>query len=241
MPTKVVATTPKEIRLELVIHDALLTRRGLRRMLSALAKVDLAPTHAGMREWPKEEFALDAFVERVAMVASTSSMPSFVRGAKPRYTGFFNPQKTELSFLSLTFPGDPGKAPYVAADALAASLSVEFGFVHPIFEGAGRPWNRVANTTAWELQRYGIEGVCARTYFGPHLVSLVGAKKLAAVGARSTKRGAILDLAPHPWTVELDVLKRRQREVTPVFDRAGVIGDLAENIRGKRWKPAPTR
>jgi hypothetical protein len=208
-------------------------------MLSALASVDLEPTHAGMRESPKDEFELAGFVEQVATKASTSSMPSFVRRSAPKYTGYFNPQRDQLSMVKVTFSGNPGSTPYTAADALAEALAVEFGYVHPIVDGAGRAWNSVANTTEDEFQRLGIEGICARTYFGPHLVSLIGAKRITDAGGRITANGAVLDLAPRPWDAELDALKARQAEVTKAFEPAGVIGDSSDDSRGARWKPVP--
>jgi len=229
--------TPKEIRVGLLTQYPLLDRDGLTRMLSALASVDLDPTHAGMRESPKDEYDLKEFVERVAKNASTSSMPCFDRRKAPKYTGFFNPQREKLSMVDIRFSGKPGATPYTAGDALAEALAIEFGYVHPIFEGAGRPWNAPANTTQDEFQKYGLQGICARTYFGPHLVSMIGAKRITDAGGRITANGAVLDLVPRPWDAELDALKKRQAEVTKAFEPAGVIGDFMDRTAGKRWKP----
>lgn len=228
---------PKEIRIGLLTQYPLLDRDGLERMLSALASVDLEPTHAGLRESPKDEYDLQEFVETVASKASTSSMPCFDRRKAPKYTGFFNPQRDKLSMAKLTFTGKQGATPYTAGDALAEALAIEFGFVHPIVEGAGRPWNAAGNTTQDEFQKYGLQGICARTYFGPHLVSLIGAKRITDAGGRITANGAVLDLAPRPWDADIDTLKARQAEVTKAFDPAGVFGDFMDRTRGKRWKP----
>lgn len=230
---------PKEIRVAMVCSDPLLERVGLERMLAALVSAGAGPTHAGMREAPADAFDMHAFVERVATQASTSSMPSIDRREEPRYTGYFNPQREKLSFVQLHFEGRAAREAFAAADALASALAFELGFAHPIVSGAGRDWNRVANTTAHELQDLGIEGICARTYFGPHLVSLVGADRIRAAGGRLVGPRAILDLAPEPWKTELATLAARQAEVTTAFEPAGVFCDLAERRPGARWTPIP--
>lgn len=233
-------STYKEVRVEMVTLVELGTREGLKRLLEALESIDLAPTHAGLREDPKDAYDRAAFISTVVDKGSTVLVPSIVRRSHARYTGLFTARRGDLSTVKLAFRGDSGATPYTAADTLAGALEPEFGFVHPILAADDEDWNDAGHVKAPELQKVGIFGLCARTIVGPHVAGLFGAARLAEAGARTTSwGGAILDLASRPWDASVDAMRKRRDEAKAALAPAGIFGDFDEETPGPRWKPIP--
>jgi hypothetical protein len=226
-----------EIRVALITRLPMGNALGMERLFQALADVDLEPTHAGLNDKPTDAFDRQVLIAEVIEDDNEMTSPSFWRKKAPKYKGHFNAHTTKPAKVHIDFGGESGATPYTAADAVAKALDAEFGYVQPIHDDGGAPWNSVANLSPGQFQEWGPRGVAARTYFGPHLTALIGAKKLTDLGARAVGKLHVLDLAARPWDAPLDKMVARQAEVTAAL--AGVFGDYKAKKPGARWKPLP--
>lgn len=132
---------------------------------------------------------------------------------------------------------------FLLGDAIAAQLEPEFGIVHPVWLEGSQEYCASGKITALELQKYGPTPVCARTWFGSHLVQLIGSERLFHSGAiiHKTPWGGIqLDLVQHPWEKDLETLSSRQRSVMKYLQPSGVFGDYTQILNyksGPNWIP----
>lgn len=228
------------------------TASGLARLLDAFEhQPTTMPTHWGMDERARNPYDRAAMIAGVTEEANNILVPGLHRRKPPRYQAYFAAYDSGLNYVKIDFgsslkPADLARV-FVLGDTLAEQLTVEFGLVHLIWRLGEQSQNYSAAGVikARDLQQYGLKAPCARTWFGPHLVRLLGRDRLAATGApqHDTAWGAVqFDLTEQPWTADFATLSARQNEVMTRLQPSGIFGDYSNMIRyqpGPRWEPIP--
>lgn len=203
---------PDQIVIGVFTRTPLGSAAGIARLLDALAHDPaFIPTHWGPEERIVNPYGREDLAYHAYAVASAVSMPWIARRSTSRYTGLFTPHRVGLSMVDLVFeqPDDPA-AIFGLGDTLAAMLAPEYAYIHSIWQlGAqSEAYSAAAGIRLHELQRCGPREPCTRTWYGAHLVSLLGRERLEGMGAQSLLWGGmVLDLAPAPWTADFSTLR----------------------------------
>jgi hypothetical protein len=92
---------------------------------------------------------------------------------------------------------------------------------------------------------YGLHSIYARTWFGSHLVKLIGRERLYECGGyvQDTTWGGIrLDLVEEPWNADAETLSIAQKKTRQNLESSAVFGDYSRVLRykpGTNWEPIP--
>ena len=151
------------------------------------------------------------------------------------------------SYIDLAFSGEAAGAAikdiFELGDRLAAQFRADFGVVHPIWKTKLiDPYPSYSGSARFRIDQYdecGPKAVCARTWFGAHVVGLIGRAPLVKLGALETEWGGMrLDLVGSPWASDRATLAARQAEVMTELKASGVFGDYSSPLsctQGARW------
>ncbi|MBC8103618.1 MAG: hypothetical protein H7Z41_13660, partial [Cytophagales bacterium] len=211
----------------------------------------LAPTHWGPDSRTRDLFDRDRLIGEVTAYQSEFYVPVLRRRKAPAYEAFFSAKSSGLNYAELRVKGpvQSADAPrfFALGDALANALTPELAFVHPV-------WNRGEESQLYsasgvlslkELQEYGLNPVCARTWYGSRLVSEIGRERLAQAGLRieNTRGGGVrVDLVQDPSQSDFETLQRRQTEAMAALVPSGLYADYTrfnDFVPGPRWVPIP--
>lgn len=240
------------VRAAIITTMPLRTVQAVSCLLDALERVPaLMPTHWGLDERAREPYTRAAMETAVTALDDDYYVPGFVRRKPPRYQGYFSASNVGLKYVKIQFSAPRAKDLsdiFLLGEILAEQLKAEFGVVHPIWqEGEGGQWySEAAVVDIEELQTCGPQAVAARTWFGPHMVRLVGRAILDRAGAsvQDTSWGGVqLDLVESPWQAGFETLRDRQLAVMAALQPTGVFGDFATPFdckAGPHWQPIPT-
>jgi hypothetical protein len=124
---------------------------------------------------------------------------------------------------------------------LARHLTPLFGTAHPVWLGKGQDYNAASVLCDKELRQFGPGSLCARTWFGPHLVKLIGRERLAgAVHSLIDLPAGVVqaDLLPEPWAHDISDLAPARVRGMAVLAEAEVFGDYSvrrHTKAGRLW------
>src|SRR5262249_52780291 len=144
-------------------------------------------------------------------------------------------QATGLTSIAIDVGATPRPAViYELAGELAERFRAVYGTVHPDVQD-GTKFRAAGNLELEWLQRYGPLAVAARTWYGAHLVGLIGEDRIRAAGVAAPLPwgGLRLDLVPEPWAAGIDTLKQRQAEAVAALAPAQVLGDYSHPVTYK--------
>lgn len=231
-----------------ITKSSLRSCAGLEHLLNAFLRIkELTPTHWGTDERARNPYDHNELLATVSAFKSDFHIPGLHRRQAPRYKAYFSARNQGLNYVSVEFGSSLHlkdlQRVFLLGDAIAAQLEAEFGIVHPVWLEGSQEYCASGKITADELQKYGPTPVCARTWFGSHLVKLIGSKRLFHSGAiiHNTPWGGIqLDLVQHPWESDLETLSSRQRSVIKHLQPSGVFGDYTQILNykpGLNWIP----
>jgi len=94
------------------------------------------------------------------------------RRQPPCYKAFFSARSQGLNNVNKEFGFARMPLIFALGDALAVALEAELGLVHPVWLGSGQEYGASGIINPDELQKYGLNPLCVRTWYGPHLVQL---------------------------------------------------------------------
>ncbi|KYC41491.1 hypothetical protein WA1_15620 [Scytonema hofmannii PCC 7110] len=239
---------PDRVEIIVITKSSLRSCAGLEHLLNAFESIkELTPTHWGTDERAPNPYDRNDLLATVSAFKSDFNMPSLHRRQAPRYKAYFSASDRGLNYVSVEFGSSLQNKDlhrvFLLGDAIAAQLEAEFGIVHPVWLEGSQEYCASGKITASELQKYGPSPVCARTWFGSHLVQLISSKRLFLSGAiiHNTPWGGVqLDLVQHPWKSDLETLSNRQRSVMKHLQPSGVFGDYTQFLNyqpGSNWIP----
>ncbi|MEO7034428.1 MAG: hypothetical protein ABI548_11045 [Polyangiaceae bacterium] len=215
----------------------------LRSVLGALDAEPLCePTHANIDERMRLPYDRASATDFIRQMGGRTLI--LWRANTPKYTGWLNCQPVPVNDLKLDYV-EPRQALlpelFNGATRVASLLQVEYGFVH-------MHWDRQAESLDYDsgirmsvrdLNKYGLSGIHARTWFGPYLVELLGKAFLLSLPlATETSWGGVqLDLEPKPWLADFETLKARHAELMARLCKTGLVG----TFQGApvTWKAGP--
>ena len=241
---------PDKIRLAMFTPMPLCHGAGATALLDGLtADARFAPTHWGENERCRQQYVRADMIAAVGEYPPGHSMPGIARRKAIPYAGYFDADASAAQGIHLDFPAVTREAELAAVfelgRALAAHLRPLFGYVHPVWLGKGQEYNVAGRLDANEFRAFGPRSLCARTWFGPHLVGLLGRERLAASVSmiEDTPGGGVqIDLLPEVWTRDITTLEpARVRGMAALAD-AEVFGDFTVSRRykaGRRWDCPP--
>lgn len=238
-------------RIDLVIVTRELKRNAatLKRLVSALSDAPkFTPTgwsaHDGV---PLSAFDPAVFIKQLGASKSDEATPVIARNKAVKYEGFFGLRNNGLTSIRMTFGSETSdtavKDIFALGDRLAAEFHAEYGVAHPVWKSKPKDkypsYGGSAKFTVDEYEQYGPAAVCARTWFGEHVVGLIGSARLAELGAQETEWGGMqLDLVESPWASDRATLAARQAAVMDALKDSGVFGDYTGfpfYTKGARW------
>jgi hypothetical protein len=213
-----------------------------------------APTNWGKDERARLKYSREEFLSATEIFTEQHYAGISRTKKKPGYRGYFRTGKYGLSKLDIDFAAKSLAEKHLVeayswSMVLADTLQTEFGVVHQI-----RDYKAITNFYGGSghidkdyLQGYGLDAVCARTWFGPHVSSLIGDDLFNECNVPITKTswgGIRLDLIESPWLADDKALMERQDRVMPVLKKSGVFADFSGGIqcrfkKGERWIPIP--
>lgn len=238
---------PDQVEITVITKNSLRCHTALEQLLNAFESIKgFIPTHWGLDERASNPYNRYELIASVSTLKSDFYLPSLQRKQSPRYKAYFSAAFEGLNYVNVEFDTSLSKKylSYVFAlgDAIATNLEAEFGFVHPVWFDGSQEYCASGQITASELQNYGPTPVCARTWFGSHLVKLIGRENLLNSGAiiqDTSWSGIQLDLVQHPWESDLETLSSQQLSVMKYLKRFGIFGDYTqlEYKPGVNWQP----
>lgn len=202
--------------------------------------------------WGPDERAGKAFDPAAVTkwMVKEEGRPGVARRKAPSWNGGWYGLDSGLFEVSVDWeelPEGSAELPFQMADAMAELLAPIWGQVQPAYRGVGPLWNQVSNVSGEGLVKFGPLGVAARTWIGPHVVKLIGDKRLreapASIRAGAGAGGLCLELLPEPWKQDAAALAAKQREVVDYLAPAGIWGDYSKVMKSKpgpSWK-APVK
>jgi hypothetical protein len=212
-------------------------------VLGALdAKPLLTPSHANVDERKRVPYDRALAVETIRRTSERKLI--IWRTNAPKYGGWLNCEPIPVNGLKLNY-SEPGAtllpALFDETTRLAGELEVEYGFVHMHWQRGAEslPYDRGIRMSVRDTSKYGLSGVHARTWFGPHLVGRLGRAFLLSMPlATETPWGGVqLDLAPQPWQADFETLNARRAEVMAQLSGTGLVGVF--NGAPVTWQPGP--
>ena len=242
---------PDRVEIVVMTNASLRTYEGLEQLLNAFERSEeLIPTHWGPDERARNPYQRNQILETVTAFRSEFYMPGLHRRKPPRYKAYFSAKNEDLNYISIEFGSTLRKIDlarvFALGDALATQLKAEFGIVHIVWLTGSQEYCASGRIHASKLQAYGLKPVCARTWFGPYLVDLMGRERLENSGAltQGTPWGGLqMDLVQNPWESDVETLSSRQHAVMQQLLPSGVFGDYTTILAyqpGPNWKPIPT-
>lgn len=237
------AIPPEQYRIKLFTRERLGGARPLGTLLDLLHRHGLDPTHADYELPTKGRFDREALM--AAVTGGRQRIVVLARRKAPTATIVTHAQSSGLTAIGIELAGTLADAelPYRLGDDLAAAFAVEHGVVHPSYPGKW-DFNAAGSIELHMLQEFGPLWPAARTWYGPHMLGLLG-PALARAGGEQVKTpwGAVrVDLMPTPWTAAYGTLVKRQAELQKALAGTGIFGDYRHPIRhrrGPRWTPIP--
>jgi hypothetical protein len=200
---------PDAIFLTFFTYVPLGRTEGVRRLLQAFEEVpNMQPTHWGLEERQRFPYDQDEMVREVGTNTDDFFTPVFRRRKPPRYEAFFASKTQGLSKLEVSF--DPvqdekfTEAVFTLGDALARLLDPELGWVHPVWRlgEESQSYSAAAGLRHAELQKFGLNSICARNWYGRRLTYNMTEEVLSNCGAITQETpwyGMQLDLVERPW------------------------------------------
>ncbi|MDT5062504.1 MAG: hypothetical protein QOH63_2963 [Acidobacteriota bacterium] len=241
---------PDRTLVVVITKTALRSEAGLERLLDAFDNVEgFTPTHWGQDERARDPYDRTQLIREVSSLKGEFGMPGLQRRKPPRYKAYFSAKNGGVKIVNVEFSStlSEKELPRVFSfgDALAEQLKAEFGIVHLAWNEGHQEYNASGVITVDELQKYGPTRVCARTWFGPHIVRLIGEERLRTSGAlvKKTSWGGVqLDLMERPWESNVEALSARQDEVMRQLAPSGIFGDYSQFLnykQGANWVSIP--
>lgn len=246
---------PEAVSITLFSYVPLRTPAGLAGFLDLLDSTPgFTPERWGLDERARNPYNQAERQELIEEVCAEKGMfltPGLRRRKALRYEAYFDAYAGDLGQTWFEFDPGPAEADlprlFEFADALAAYFRPAFGHIHRFWRVGERSqkYNGSAVVTIDDLQRYGLDSVCARTWYGPHLLGLIGLPLLEASGAlvQQTPWGGVqIDLAEQPWEVDPEVLLLAQERVMQTLVTSGAYGDFTDLLHkktGANWVPLP--
>ncbi|MBR8835453.1 MAG: hypothetical protein DSM106950_15880 [Stigonema ocellatum SAG 48.90 = DSM 106950] len=235
---------PDRVEITVITKSSLRSCFGLEHLLNAFESIkDLTPTHWGADERARNPYDRSELLATVSAFKSDFYMPGLQRRQAPRYKAYFSARNQGLNYVNVEFGSSIHNKDlprvFALGNAIAAQLKAEFGVVHLVWYEGSQDYCASGKITASELQKYGPVPVCARTWFGSHLVQLIGSDRLSHSGSiiQNTPWGGIqLDLVEHPWESDVEMLSSRQLELMKQLQPSGVFGDYTQILN---YKPGP--
>lgn len=237
----------------LVTQTPLRTAKNVKEVLNAFESIDrFTPTHWGPDERARNPYDKEEMLRWIKELDEDYSAPGLHRRKAPRYKAYFWANNDDLTYLVAEFGSDlkdeDVKQVFGLGDLLAERLKPEFGTVHLVWKGGGTDFYNNSHIISDEkLQACGPRPPCARTWFGKHLVKLIGPDLLQSAGVPTRKTawgGLQMDLVETPWKSDLETLSAKQAEVLEHLEPSGVFGDY-ESWHGCKpgpsWKPIPEK
>jgi hypothetical protein len=246
------STIPDSIRIIMLTPVPLGTAEGIQALLKAFEHdTAFTPTHWGPDERARNPYARDEVITHVTQQASFVAMPGLHRRTNPRYEAYFSVRRNGINEVVVEFKrGLTAKhlpAIFALGDALAGQLRPEFGMVHSVWQlgETSQQYSAVGVLTAQEFQRYGPDGLGARTWLGAHLAALIGRERLNSCSApvQDTDWGGVrIDLVDQPWTADFPSLHAQQQHLQQCLAPSGAFGDYTQSFKyqpGPQWTPVP--
>lgn len=243
---------PEAINITLFSYVPLRSRPGLAGFLDVLESIPtLTPTHWGQDERARNPYNRAELIEQVCAYRGMFLTPGLRRRKPLRYEAYFDAYSDGLGWIQFNFDPGPQNTDiprlFNFADALVDYLRPALGYVHRFWRVGDRnqEYDASGAHSLEDLQKYGPDRVCARTWYGPHLTGLVGLPLLEASGAlvRETPWGGTqIDLTERPWETEPEELAAAQERVMGTLAMSQVYGDFTDFFKrrpGARWAPLP--
>jgi hypothetical protein len=243
------AKTPDAIHITIVTKQPLREKNGLSRLLDALEEDDYwLPTHWGPDERATEPYDRGLMVAEVEKFEHDYYIPGVHRRKPPRYKSYFSAKSSGYNYLKVLFESTIRRKDihpiFEFGNALADQLQPEFGFVHPIWRlgSVSQDYSASGIIQFKDLEKYGPNALCARTWLGAYIVDLIGIETLESTGLPIVKTfwgGVQIDLVEDPWKSEFDMLRTSQVNVMQKLEKCGVFGSYRPkgNIAGSKWTP----
>jgi len=259
---------PDRIMIDMFTLKSLSSVEDLKLHLDLLeSSSNLKPTHWGKDEKPssRRKYKRDELLFSLEDGGAFDALHLY-RNKEPLYTLFFLPRphytlSTPVSFVPpsaihwsfeknvRTFSPDVVKEIFEVSSHLADQVEAIFGYIWtPWDDNEGyKLYMSRSLIKASDVQSYGANPTQIRTWYGPHIVGLIGRNTLTESGAfiRDTSWGGVeLDLVEEPWDSSLEEVLKRQKEVMAVLGKTEVFGDYARYPicePGKKWIPFSTR
>lgn len=244
---------PDAIHIVILTTMPLRSKRTLGLLLDAFEGInDMSPTNWGPDERARNPYNREEMIAEVTAMEDFSS-PGLRRARPPRYQGYFWANNSGLKTVKVEFGSGLRQKDlpiiFQLGDAIAEALKPEYGLVHMIWrkEDSVGTYSATSVLTAEKFQDCGPKPPTARTWFGPHLVKLIGRKRLDAldVPVKKTAWGGVeLDLVADPWEADFNILSSKQKEVLEQLKESGVFGDYTDwhdCKPGPRWKPVAVK
>lgn len=246
------AAAQEAIVISLISYIPLRSRSALAGFLDVLeATPNLIPTHWGQDVRARNPYDRAELIEQISAHKGMFFTPGLRRGRGIRYEAYFDSFADGLGRIKFDFGPTPAPSDlprlFNLADALADYFQPTLGFIHRFWragEGSDQ-YNAAGRVNVDSLQKYGLDRVCTRTWYGPHLTHLVGLPLLEASGAlvRETPWGGVqIDLVQRPWEAEPEALAAAQGRVMQTLITSQAYGDFADFFNqkpGVRWTPLP--
>lgn len=246
---------PEAVTISLFSYVPLRTPARLAGFLDLLdAWPEFTPANWGLDERARNPYNQAERQELIEEVCAEKGMfltPGLRRRKAIRYEAYFDAYTEGLGKVRFEFDPGPTEADlprlFEFVDALADYFHPALGWIHRFWRVGERSqnYNASARSTIDSFQKYGLHPLCTRTWYGPHLVGLIGLPLLEASGAlvRQTLWGGVqIDLAERPWAVESETLMAAQQQVMKTLVTSGVYGDFSDLFHkktGPRWVPLP--
>ena len=243
---------PDAVYITMITSANLRNAVGVTHILDALEKhPKTVPTHWGTDERARQAYKREEIITNISNLTNDLNVPGLHRRKVPRYEAYFTAKQHEINNLKIEYRSsiDEPILPvlFTLGAELAARLEPVFGFVHSIWDlgEQSQEYSSAGITNVRDFQEYGPQAPCTRTWFGPHLVNLIGREVLLSCDAPTTETawgGIQLDLIDKPWEADFATLQQRQQQILQQLLPSGVFGDYSQPFEyrpGPRWVPAP--
>jgi hypothetical protein len=247
---------PDRLSIGMYTWSSLTQASSLSSLLRAFeSQDDLKPTHwsfddpGSSKSSRYQPYDRDSFLTAVSSLREHQDLPELYRREDPQYVVYL--VKTHLKFnrIGIKFEkklqdNDISKI-YAWAGALVSSIGAEVAFIEPAWDDIDYDYEYIASTKAKDLLTCGLDSIAARTWFGSHLVKLIGQDLLHNCGgyAQDIKSGGVLlDLVENPWQTDAQTLTDAQKKVKGNLESTGIFGDYARVPLvkpGANWSPFP--
>jgi hypothetical protein len=243
---------PETIEFRCLSWRALGMKDNLRRLVELLDGTPTwRPTHWAYQDGKAAlKYSPETFLKAVAKLELDASYSiDLLRRKGPKYKADF-PLWSEIGAfdMSLLGPKDEKECEkfFAFAGALVELFRPMFAILHMrwMLGKLSEQYNRTYQLSANDFLNYGPIALCARTWAGAHVFSLLGKENLLAVGlhCRETSWGGLeIDLVPEPWQSDFETVSACQKKAMKKLKPLGVLGDYRgvpiPTVAGARWTP----